>query len=394
MDTIGNTKEQKQLGYAYNSAPKITPHNRGVQQEGDSDTMTTLPTRIAILGLGAAARNIHLPAYRKLTDIEIVGGYDPVAPEKGQFDFPVFTSPDQLIDTTKPDIVAIACPTPFHFELTQMALNRDCHVFCEKPFTTTIEEAKSLIELAKSKQRWIVINNEFRFMNIYEAAKEKIGSAEFGELLFVNAQQMFHVNAHTEAGWRGDDPQRTCKEFGIHVLDLCRYFFGAEPIRIDAKMPKPGNPNGPDYLNIIRLDFADGKTAQITLDRLTKGRHRYLDMRLDGTHGAIETELGGNITFSAGIRGGDRKPFVNFDVSMGGRALLYQAEASNKIATDPLDIFANATAKLMARFISALKSGGTPDCCAQDNIKTLALMLAAYDSAHLGQPVEFASQWL
>ena len=100
MDTIGNTKEQKQLGYAYNSAPKITPHNRGVQQEGDSDTMTTLPTRIAILGLGAAARNIHLPAYRKLTDIEIVGGYDPVAPEKGQFDFPVFTSPDQLIDTT------------------------------------------------------------------------------------------------------------------------------------------------------------------------------------------------------------------------------------------------------------------------------------------------------
>ena len=30
----------------------------------------------------------------------------------------------------------------------------------------------------------------------------------------------------------------------------------------------------------------------------------------------------------------------------------------------------------------------------EDNIKTLALMLAAYDSAHLGQPVEFASQWL
>ena len=231
-------------------------------------------------------------------------------------------------------------------------------------------------------------------MNIYQAAKQRIGTDDFGQLLFVNAQQNFYVNEKTEAGWRGADPQRTCKEFGIHVLDLCRYFYGEEPIEISAKMPKPSNPDGPDYLNLIQLEFSGGRTAQITLDRLTRGRHRYLDLRLDGSRSSIETEFGGNIEFAAGIRGGDRKPYLDFDISLGGRALQYHAENAKKIASDPLDIFANATSKLLAQFIQAIDDGSVPACCAQDNIKTLALTLAAYESSEQNRPIAFAKRWV
>lgn len=350
--------------------------------------------KIAIAGLGAAAKSIHLPAYKKLPELEVVGGYDPFFNSgSNTFPFPVFDDLSALLESTRPDILAIACPTPFHFELAKQGIEFGCHVFCEKPFTTTIDEARLLIELADNRQRWIVVNNEFRFMNIYQAAKQKIGSREFGELLFVSAQQNFYVSDKTEAGWRGNDPQRTCKEFGIHVLDLCRYFFEEEPITISAKMPKPGDPNGPDYLNLIQLEFSGGRCAQITLDRLTRGRHRYLDLRLDGTHSAIETEFGGNVEFSAGIRGGDRKPYIGFDITLGGRALQFTAENSKKIASDPLDIFANATAKLLGDFVGALQNNTQPSCRAQDNIKTLALMLAAYESNDLGAPIAFAERW-
>ena len=350
--------------------------------------------KVAIVGLGSAAKFIHIPAYKKLPNLNIVGGYDPaIKTDNGEFSFPTYRDVKELIEKTKPDILTIASPTAYHFELAKTGLESGCHIFCEKPFTTTLDEARQLIALSERLKRWIVVNNEFRFMNIYQAAKDRIGSPDFGDLVFVSAHQTFHVNESTEAGWRGDDPQRTCKEFGIHVLDLCRYFFDEEPRQISASMPKLGDPDGPDYLNLIQLDFSGGRTAHINLDRLTRGRHRYLDLRLDGTRAAIETEFGGNVEFSAGIRGGDRKPYIGFDISFGGRAIQYQGEKAKKIASDPLDIFANATKELLARFLSALDTDTRPECSAQDNIKTLALMLAAYESNEKGCPIAFAENW-
>ena len=350
---------------------------------------------IALIGLGNAAQSIHIPAYQKLTALEIVGGHDQAYSSKSNaaFEFPIYDSFETLLTRCKPDIVSIACPTQYHYEIAAKALHAGCHVFCEKPFTSTLEEAKELIEIAEKNNRWIIVNNEFRFMNIYQAAKAKIGTAGFGDLLFVNAQQNFHVTEQTEAGWRGSDLQRTCKEFGIHVLDLCRYFFEEEPLTIRARMPKPGAPAGADYLNLIELEFSGDRVAQITLDRLTKGKHRYLDMRLVGSQSSIETEFGGSLQLNAGIRAGDRKPYINFDFSPAGRALQYHGEKRRKLATDPLDIFAEATSKLLSDFLYALDNDTVPACCAQDNIKTLALMLAAYESNELGRALPFAAQW-
>lgn len=64
---------------------------------------------------------------------------------------------------------------------------------------------------------------------------------------------------------------------------------------------------------------------------------------------------------------------------------------ARKIASDPLDIFANATSKLLKNLIDAIDNGTVPACSAQDNIKTLALMLAAYTSSEQGEPVPLRS---
>jgi predicted dehydrogenase len=217
-------------------------------------------------------------------------------------------------------------------------------------------------------------------MRIHRAAKEKIGSPEFGELMFVSMQQTFRMTERTEAGWRGQDLQRTAKEFGTHVLDLCRFFFDEEPISISARMPRGKQPNGPDYLNLMQLEFSGDRVAHITLDRLSRGRHRYLDIRLDGERGAIETSLGGRFECRAGIGAATRRPFLTVDVAMGGRARLYQGERFALLAREPLDVFAMATRELMLAFLSALDGIGTPPCSAVDNRHTLALMMAAYES--------------
>ena len=335
--------------------------------------------RIAIAGLGAAARQIHIPAYAKLADLEVVGGYDPAVSEGG-FAFPLFSSVDELLDKVGPDILAVVTPTTHHHEITRKGLLAGCHVLCEKPFMATMEEANEITALSREENRWVVVNNQYRFMNIHSSAKQMIGTPEFGDLLFVNANQTFFISEKTEAGWRGKETRRTCQEFGIHALDLCRFFFDEDPVSVYARMPKGGNPMGPDYLNLIRLEFSGDRVAHISLDRLCRGPHRYLEMRLDGSSGCVETSIGGNIAFSAGIQGGSRKPYMNLDVTLGGRALHYQGENVRKIASDPLDLFAHGTARLMRAFLDALNQGSTPPCNADDNRRTLALVLAAYDS--------------
>lgn len=335
--------------------------------------------KIGIVGLGAAARNIHLPAFRKLGRLEVVGGVDPYI-EESNFKFPVFASLGEMMDAARPDIVAIVTPPDSHFALICEALSSDAHVFCEKPFVSTLEEGRRVIALAKDRGRSVVVNNEFRFMNVHSAAKQKITSPQFGELIFISINQTFFVTSETEAGWRGESKMRTCYEFGTHALDLCRFFFDEEPLSISARMPKPGNHDGPDYLNLIALEFSGDRVAHITLDRLSRGPHRYLDIRLDGENACIESKLGGIAEIAFGVKGGSRKPYLRFEIAPSASARLFAGEKSNSLATDPIDLFPNATARLLGEMLDALENETDPPCSAADNLHTLALMLAAYES--------------
>ena len=341
---------------------------------------------IALAGLGSAARRIHLPAIRTIADLRLVGGYDPVAPS-GTFPFPLFSSAEEMLEKTRPDILAVATPPDSHFGLARLGLLAGAHVFCEKPFMNSLEEADQILALARQRERQVVVNSEFRFMNIYRESQAAIGTPAFGDLLFVSASQTFVTTPDTEAGWRGADRRRTCKDFGTHVFDLCRFFFGEDPTSMLARMPKPGRADGPDHLNLLQLEFSGDRVAHITLDRLCRGRHNYLDLRLDGTVGCIETHLGGGAELAVGIRGGTRRPYVKADVSLGGTALLYHGETFRKIASEPADVFAHGTSQLLAAFLTALDHGTVPPCHGDESRRTLALMLAAYESAESGRPI-------
>jgi predicted dehydrogenase len=110
-------------------------------------------------------------------------------------------------------------------------------------------------------------------------------------------------------------------------------------------------------------------------------------VRLDGSAGYIESRLGGSLEVRAGVRGGTRRPFLGADLSLGGQARLFHGERSRKIASEPLDVFARATRRLVAAMLEALDRGEVPPPHGGDNRHTLALMLAAYESAERGATV-------
>ncbi len=333
--------------------------------------------RVAIAGLGRAARNIHIPALRKIPEARIVGVHDPL---QGPTDLPSFRSLDELL-ATKPDILVIATPPEAHMPIALAALEKGVHVFCEKPLANSVAEADVIAAAAAAAGRQVAVNSEFPFMPTHLAAAREIGSERFGRLLFVEAHQSFVVSEATEAGWRGEDPQRTFKEFGTHIIDLCKIFFGERPTGMTARMPRLGAGGGPDYLNLVRLEFSGDRVAQITLDRLTKGRHRYLDLRLVGEKGTIETSIGGSAEVAFGLRTQSRRPFADVNVHLGGVARLYHGEDHTTLAKAPIDLFADATARLFREFLHAIDEGREPPngiCEARD---TLELIYRCYAEA-------------
>lgn len=352
--------------------------------------------RVAIIGLGAVTRNIHLPAYSQLRDrVTVVGGCDvdsnarELASKKWKVP-QIYSNAQEMIAKTRPDIVSICTPPSLHCEQTLMALEDGCHVFCEKPLADSLSQADEIIRASSGANRFAVINNQFPYMSIHRTSKEFIGTPEFGRLLFLHAWQTFRPTESTEAGWRREMQRRLCFEFGVHVFELIRFFFGDNPSRIFCHIPNPGRSMRSDFVNVISLEFSDGRAASIVLDRLSRGPERYLDMRLDGEFASIHTSIGGNARFEVGLHTQQRRPFVRFNFVKGGRAVLQNGTRSRVIAKDGLNPFASATAFHFGQFIDAIQRGEEPPTSVRDNRNTLALVLAAYDSAESGNALDLA----
>ncbi len=333
--------------------------------------------RVALAGHGAAARTIHIPALRKIPEVRILGAYD-TSEDTGAL--PRFATLEQLLDA-RPDIVVIATPPESHADIAVNALASGAHVFCEKPLANSLEEADVIAAAAAQANRKVCINSEFPFMPMHLAAAREVGSARFGKLLFVEARQTFVVTDATEAGWRGQDPQRTFKEFGTHAIDLCKALFNEQPVSLSARMPRPFHSEGPDYLDLVRLEFSDDRVAQITLDRLTKGSHRYLDMRIVGERATIETSLGGSAEFSFGLRPQGRRPYADLNLHLGGVARLCTGDRKITLAKAPLDVFPDATARLFRAFLQAIEEDREPLNGIAEARNTLELIYRAYSEA-------------
>ena len=348
--------------------------------------------QLAIIGLGAVTRNIHLPAYRRLSDrLRVIAGcdVDPISRAWARSVVPiVYENAEAMLEAEKPDLVAVCTPPALHREHCLLALDHGCHVFCEKPLAESVTDAVEIIRASERAGRRVVVNTQFAYMRMYEAARAKIDSPDFGRLLFMHAWQTFRRTEDTEAGWRSRTERRVCLEFGVHVFDLARFFFGENPTSVMAHMPRPLPGERADVVNTIALEYPGGRGAAIVLNRLSQGPHRYLDLSLDGESGSIHTSIGGELRLEAGIRTPGRRPYVSFHFAKGGKAILHRGDRKTLLAREEHNPFAAATARHLGQYIDALRADVRPSRDVRDHFHTLALAEAAYESAASGRSID------
>ena len=85
------------------------------------------------------------------------------------------------------DAVVISTPPQTHFAIAKQCLNHGLHVLVEKPLTTTSDDARKLIKLAKKQNRIIMVGHTFEYNPAVHALKEMIVSGELGDIHYIDA---------------------------------------------------------------------------------------------------------------------------------------------------------------------------------------------------------------
>jgi predicted dehydrogenase/nucleoside-diphosphate-sugar epimerase len=149
--------------------------------------------RVAFIGAGQMARN-HLAAIQRLTvPVTIAGVTDRVAQVADQFASLAGVRPSSSIDTllneTRPDVVHVCTPPSAHFEAAHAALDFGAHVYVEKPFALTTDDASGLIALAAARRRLVCAGHQLLRDAAFESLIARL--PELGTIVQVDSHFSF-----------------------------------------------------------------------------------------------------------------------------------------------------------------------------------------------------------
>jgi predicted dehydrogenase len=105
-------------------------------------------------------------------------------------EFPKVTkasSYEEILNNPDIEAVAIATPVATHFHLAQQALEHGKHAFIEKPFTSSVQDATTLIDLAHKKKLKLMVDHIFAYNGAIRKIKKIINSGEIGEIMYFDA---------------------------------------------------------------------------------------------------------------------------------------------------------------------------------------------------------------
>ena len=224
--------------------------------------------RVALIGLGKMGLSHHA-IINSHPDVELVAVCD-----AGTYVLDVlckytnikcYTDYKQLLEIEKPDAVFIATPSRFHGEMVRVALQRNIHVFCEKPFCLDLAEGQQLVEMAERKGLVNQVGYHNRFVGAFEEMKRLIDDGVIGKIHHVKAEIYGPVILKPKGStWRTSKNEGggCLYDYACHGIDLLNYIVGRPDSVGGTVLNKIFSDDVEDEVYSI-LFYADGKTGQI-----------------------------------------------------------------------------------------------------------------------------------
>jgi predicted dehydrogenase len=281
------------------------------------------------------------------------------------------TDLDAMLDRTGPDLVFDCTVPEAHRGVTLTALRHGCHVLGEKPLADTLEHAREMVAAAKEAGKLYAVIQNRRYDGRIRRLRAFLETGEIGRLTTVHSD--FFIGAHF-GGFRDRMEHVLLLDMAIHTFDMARFLTGADPVSVYCK---EWNPPGSWY---------DHAASAVAVFELTGG--------IIYTYRGSWCSEGLNTSWEAewrliGERGSAQ--WDGFD-SMAAQTVAEEAgfrypHRDLEISPAPPEARDGGHLGLIREFVDCVRSGGTPETIASDNIKSLAMVFGAIESARLGREV-------
>jgi len=292
----------------------------------------------------------------------------------------------EMLDRERPDIVAVAPRwTDCHRDMVLDAAQHGCHIFMDKPFCRTLEEADEMIVACERHHVKLAIAHQTRYSPQIDRVKELIDDGRIGDLV--------------ELRGRGKEDNRAGGEdlivLGTHIMDLMRHIAGDASwcfARVfqngqsvtKAEVRQGGEGIGPVAGNAITVTYGmpQNVTAHFATAAQREGSGGRLGLQIYGTKGVIDLAIGGLPTVmlledSTWAPGRSRKEWTPV-TSLGAGKL------------EPLKDggLSMGNVLIVHDLLQAIEQDRQPRGSAYDGRAALEMILAAYESHRLNAPVE------
>ncbi|WP_298983145.1 Gfo/Idh/MocA family oxidoreductase [uncultured Roseibium sp.] len=335
--------------------------------------------RVACLGAGYFAQ-FHYDAWRRNPRVRLVGSCDRDREKAKATGLTAFGDLEHMLKMAKPELLDIITPPPTHFEAITLAISKGVKaIICQKPFCTSLEEAKEATALAEAAGVTVVVHENFRFQPWYRTIHQALNDRLIGDVL----QVTFRLRTGDGQGPRAyldrqpyfqEMPKLLIHETGVHWVDTFQYLLGEpEAVYADLRRLNPAI-NGEDAGYFV-FDYADGVRALFDGNRLLD--HAAENCRTTLGEALIEG-TGGTLTLS-GDGAVRLRHFGNVKPSV-----LLAAQTWNGFGGD-------CVKNLIDHVVDGLLDGMPLENEARAYLKVIAIEQAIYESNRLGTKIrEFA----
>lgn len=221
--------------------------------------------KIGVVGVGNMGAN-HCRVLHGMKQADFIGVYD-LNTEKckqtaEQYQITAFSSYDELLK--KVEAVVIAAPTSTHFQLIKQAVLSGKHVLVEKPFVTSLKEAKQIIKLSRGSEVILQIGHIERFNPAVELTHQIIKPED---VIFIEARRLGAVERNLDVD--------VVLDLMIHDIDILLDFVRSPIARISSVGHSLVRDGQPDVACAL-ISFQNGIIANLVASRISQEKVRTL----------------------------------------------------------------------------------------------------------------------
>lgn len=340
--------------------------------------------RGGIIGFGFIAANGHLPAYAASDDLEIVAVADVCEARRRAAhealphahiyeDYAALLAAEQR----EIDFIDITTPPYAHTPIACDALSKGLHVVCEKPLATTIEDARRMIQDAERHNRVLFPIDNYRYAPVIVAVRQVLDSGLIGRVHDISLSTFRNTHARGakewNEGWRRERRFAgggIAMDHGSHTFYLAFEWLRSFPDAITAKTVARAPYDTEDTL-MASLSFPTGLAA---VHLTWSAGVRKVIYTIHGERGAIRVEDDDiEVAVIDESREGSTPGRTKWEMK------------TKKVASEWMDAgHAPWFRALFAQFALAMDRGDYVGRSANDALRCIEIITAAYESANDG----------